>query len=82
MLIETREGFDYTGADCRGWMAEIGSARATSSRWSDPTQWSWPSSSRRRARRGSSAQRRMLSPNLEPRLGRASRGGARGSTHN
>jgi hypothetical protein len=24
MLIETREGFDYTGADCRGWMAEIG----------------------------------------------------------
>jgi SAM-dependent methyltransferase len=24
MLIETREGFDYTGADCRGWMAETG----------------------------------------------------------
>ncbi len=24
MLIETREGFDYTGADCRGWMAEAG----------------------------------------------------------
>jgi len=24
MLIETREGFDYTGADCRGWMAEVG----------------------------------------------------------
>jgi hypothetical protein len=24
MLIETPGGFDYTGADCRGWMAEIG----------------------------------------------------------
>jgi precorrin-6B methylase 2 len=24
MLIETRGGFDYTGADCRGWMAEVG----------------------------------------------------------
>jgi hypothetical protein len=24
MLIETREGFDYTGADCSGWMAETG----------------------------------------------------------
>jgi hypothetical protein len=24
MLIETHEGFDYTGADCRGWMAEAG----------------------------------------------------------
>jgi precorrin-6B methylase 2 len=24
MLIETREGFDYTGADCCGWMAEAG----------------------------------------------------------
>jgi O-methyltransferase domain/Dimerisation domain len=24
MLIETREGFDYTGADCRGWMSEAG----------------------------------------------------------
>jgi hypothetical protein len=24
MLIETREGFDYTGADCRGWMADAG----------------------------------------------------------
>jgi hypothetical protein len=26
MLIETTEGFDYTGADCRGWMAEAGFA--------------------------------------------------------
>jgi O-methyltransferase domain len=24
MLIETPAGFDYTGADCRGWMTEAG----------------------------------------------------------
>ena len=24
MLIETPAGFDYTGADCRGWMVEAG----------------------------------------------------------
>lgn len=24
MLIETDEGFDYTGADCQAWMAEAG----------------------------------------------------------
>jgi hypothetical protein len=24
MLIETQEGFDYTGADCCGWMREVG----------------------------------------------------------
>ncbi|MDP9181804.1 MAG: acetylserotonin O-methyltransferase [Actinomycetota bacterium] len=24
MLIETPEGFDFTGADCRSWMAEVG----------------------------------------------------------
>jgi hypothetical protein len=24
MLIETREGADYTGADCMGWMKEAG----------------------------------------------------------
>ena len=24
MLIETRGGFDYTGADCQGWMKEAG----------------------------------------------------------
>jgi precorrin-6B methylase 2 len=24
MLIETREGFDYTGADCCGWMGDVG----------------------------------------------------------
>ena len=27
MLIETPGGFDYTGADCRGWMAEDGLPR-------------------------------------------------------
>ena len=26
MLIETREGFDYTAADCMGWMREAGFA--------------------------------------------------------
>jgi hypothetical protein len=24
MLIETPDGFDYTGADCMGWMKEVG----------------------------------------------------------
>jgi hypothetical protein len=24
MLIETPAGFDYTGADCAGWMTEVG----------------------------------------------------------
>lgn len=24
MLIETPDGFDYTGADCRSWMADVG----------------------------------------------------------
>ena len=24
MLIETREGFDYTASDCMGWMREVG----------------------------------------------------------
>jgi hypothetical protein len=28
MLIETRAGFDYTGADCRAWMAEAGFRRS------------------------------------------------------
>lgn len=28
MLIETMGGFDYTGADCVGWMREVGFARA------------------------------------------------------
>ena len=24
MLIETQDGFDYTGADCKGWMKKAG----------------------------------------------------------
>jgi hypothetical protein len=24
MLLETQEGFDYTGADCCGWMSDAG----------------------------------------------------------
>jgi hypothetical protein len=24
MLIETRDGFDFTGADCQGWMRDAG----------------------------------------------------------
>ena len=27
MLIETRGGFDYSGADCSGWMREVGFRR-------------------------------------------------------
>ena len=26
MLIETRDGFDFTGADCIGWLKEAGFA--------------------------------------------------------
>lgn len=28
MLIETQDGFDYSGADCRGWMAQIGFSKS------------------------------------------------------
>jgi hypothetical protein len=28
MLIETTAGFDYTGADCMGWMKESGFRKA------------------------------------------------------
>ena len=28
MLIETREGFDFTGADCAGWLKEAGFSEA------------------------------------------------------
>ena len=27
MLIETREGFDFTAADCMGWMRDAGFAK-------------------------------------------------------
>ena len=39
MLIETPGGFDYTGADCSGWMKEAGFSRRASSRWSARTRW-------------------------------------------
>jgi hypothetical protein len=32
MLIETAGGFDYTGADCRGWMREVGFSKS----WVEP----------------------------------------------
>ena len=51
MLIETRGGFDYTGADCRGWMPEAGFRESSSSPWSAPIRW-WSGSSRRRAPAG------------------------------
>ena len=44
MLIETRGGFDYTGADCRLDARRRASARPASSRWSARTRWSSASS--------------------------------------
>lgn len=32
MLVETKGGFDYTGADCRGWMREVGFSES----WVEP----------------------------------------------
>ncbi len=36
MLIETHGGFDFTGADCRGWMAEVGFRRTVVRRLAGP----------------------------------------------
>ena len=36
MLIETRGGFDYTGADCIGWMRDAGFAEARVVRLAGP----------------------------------------------
>jgi O-methyltransferase domain/Dimerisation domain len=36
MLIETRGGFDYTGADCAGWMREAGFAETQAEHLSGP----------------------------------------------
>jgi hypothetical protein len=33
MLVETPGGFDYTGADCAGWMKEIGFRRTYVEHW-------------------------------------------------
>ena len=39
MLIETPGGFDYTGADCAGWMKEAGFSAVASSTSSGRTRW-------------------------------------------
>ena len=39
MLIETPAGFDYTGADCEGWMKEAASARRGWSTWWVRIRW-------------------------------------------
>jgi SAM-dependent methyltransferase len=36
MLIETHGGFDYTGADCRGWMKQVGFRRTQVARLTGP----------------------------------------------
>jgi hypothetical protein len=36
MLIETPGGFDYTAADCRGWLAEVGFADSYSEHLAGP----------------------------------------------
>ena len=38
MLIETQHGFDYTSADCRSWMADIGFQHSYVDRSSAPTR--------------------------------------------
>jgi hypothetical protein len=40
MLIETQGGFDYTGADCIGWMREAGFAEARVQQFDGPNPWS------------------------------------------
>ena len=63
MLIETPGGFDYTGADCAGWMREAGFTARVSNRWSGRIRW-WSGSSRRsrgRQQRATSAARRARS---------------------
>ena len=39
MLIETRGGFDYTGADCTAGCGRRASARRARSTWSGPSRW-------------------------------------------
>jgi hypothetical protein len=36
MLIETPGGFDFTGADCRGWMKEAGFKRTSVKKLAGP----------------------------------------------
>ena len=46
MLIETQDGFDYSGADCQSWMAEVGFRDSYVERLSVRTQW-WSASNER-----------------------------------
>ena len=39
MLIESPGGFDYTGADCMGWMKKAGFRETRLSISSDPIPW-------------------------------------------
>ena len=44
MLIETKMGFDYTGADCRAWMAHAGFRDSYVEPLAGRTPWSSQSS--------------------------------------
>jgi len=51
MLVATSTGFDYTGAECCGWMREAGFRETSVNTWWAPTPGWWPGSERiRRAR--------------------------------
>jgi hypothetical protein len=39
MLIETRGGFDFTAADCMGWMREAGFRETRAEHLVGPTPW-------------------------------------------
>ena len=60
MLIETPGGFDYTGADCSGWMTEAGSRPRAWSRSSDRTRWSSASNNSREGNRARSQVRGIV----------------------
>jgi hypothetical protein len=44
MLIETREGFDFTGTDCMSWFRDAGFVETRVERWSVQIRWSSASS--------------------------------------
>jgi hypothetical protein len=45
MLIETSRGFDYTGADCREWMHDVGFTETYVQHLAGPDSWSSASNS-------------------------------------
>ena len=51
MLIETPGGFDYTGADCEGWMKDAGFSKTRVEPSWDPTRWSSASNNPREGNR-------------------------------